>query len=369
MASACKKDHAPSSSLGIPESDEERASESRSDVSDESDSDGYSDVETDCQFHEKEPCKFYNSGGCRDGDRCAYLHVCKYALKGNCRYGSKCKLKHSTSEGASSGASNRMRYEEEEERKDPKLTDGRCYQWQLNDGNTWKDIKNDHIIEAQYSLPHTKGIKIYNTPYGAVSIDFNRMKVYGKSLRVRRLDDGNTVWIWYCILRRKWSKYGDKDSKGNMSSVKSSDIERKFQSNPASSFTFSIGAETIEIRFREMRQVSTNRKRKVTRRPFYQRQQAGAAVTASAFQNMSLAPKPQWQFEGDGGAWHEFKHRRGTQSECSLTSEDIERKYQQDTSGSMAFRVKGQSYKLDFGVMIQTNLKTQHTRRIRRVLV
>lgn len=44
----------------------------------------------------------------------------------------------------------------------------------------------------------------------SVNIDFNRMTVYGKSLRVRRLDDGNTVWIWYCTLRRKWNKYGEK---------------------------------------------------------------------------------------------------------------------------------------------------------------
>lgn len=46
------------------------------------------------------------------------------------------------------------------------LTDGRFYQWQLDDGNTWMDLEHDHVIEAQYSLPHTKGMKIYNTPYG-----------------------------------------------------------------------------------------------------------------------------------------------------------------------------------------------------------
>lgn len=32
----------------------------------------------------------------------------------------------------------------------------------------------------------------------------------GKDLKVRRLDDGNTVWLWYCTLRRKWRKYGEK---------------------------------------------------------------------------------------------------------------------------------------------------------------
>lgn len=48
----------------------------------------------------------------------------------------------------------------------PKLTDGRYYQWQLRGKGDWKDIENDHILEAQYSLPHTKSIKIYNTQYG-----------------------------------------------------------------------------------------------------------------------------------------------------------------------------------------------------------
>ncbi|KAG8005590.1 Poly [ADP-ribose] polymerase 12, partial [Nibea albiflora] len=307
-----------------PESDEESASDSDS-ASYVSDSDGNSDVDSDCQSPVREPCKYYNNNGrCRDGDKCSYWHVCKYALNGNCRYGSKYL----------------------------KLTDGRFYQWQLNDGNDWKDINNDHVIEAQYSLPHTKSIKIYNTPYGAVSIDFNKMRVYRKSLRVRRLDDGNTEWIWYCTLRRKWNKYGDKDSKGNPSPVKNSDIERKFQSNPKSSFTFCVGAETLEIRFREMRQVGKNRKRKVTRRPLYRQQQASAQVSqaAAAIQNVSLGSKPQWQFEGDSGAWHTFKHRNGGRTECSVTSEDIERAYQQNHSGSMTFKVNRHTYKLDFGV-------------------
>lgn len=58
------------------------------------------------KHYDRAPCKFYNSGGCRDGASCSYLHVCKYALKRNCRYGSKCKLNHSIGMMASSGANN-----------------------------------------------------------------------------------------------------------------------------------------------------------------------------------------------------------------------------------------------------------------------
>ncbi|XP_036978405.1 uncharacterized protein si:ch211-244b2.4 [Acanthopagrus latus] len=353
------------------ESEEESLSDGESYVSNESDSesDG-SDGENDSQSPVREPCRYYNKGGCRDGARCSYLHVCRYALTGNCRYGTEF----------------------------PQLTDGRYHQWQLNDGRGWKSIDNDHIIEAQYCLPHSKSIKIYNTPYGAVSIDFNRMKVYGKDLKVRRLDDGNTVWLWYCTLRRKWHKYGEKDSRGNTNPVKCSDIERKFQSNPKSSFTFNIGSETLEIKFREMRQVGQNRKRKVTRRPSYRPQQAAAgsgwpaciftAITATssvnrlyhhcaallltivsqvaaALSNVSLGTKPKWQFEGNSSAWHDYRPR----TECSVTSEDIERKYQQNPNGSMVFKVNGHSYKLDFGEMKQINLKTQRSRKIQRVLV
>ncbi|KAA8580230.1 hypothetical protein FQN60_005765 [Etheostoma spectabile] len=336
MASAIQSD----------ESVSENESESESDDSDKSDSDGNSDTEADCQIQRKKPCKYYNKGSCRDGESCPYWHICKYALKGSCRYGNKCKLNHPRGGRQSSGASDRA--SDRSTSSDPKLTDGRCYQWQLNDGNGWMDVSNDHILEAQYSLPHTKSIKIYNTPYGALSIDFNRMRVIGKSLRVRRLDDGNT------------------GPKGNPSPVKSSDIEEKFQSNPTSSYTFTVGAETLEIKFREMRQVSAKRKRKVTRRPQYRQQPAGAGVSqaASGLQNVSLGTKPQWEFQGDSGAWH-----RGTSTECSVTSDDIERKYTQNPQDSITFKVKGHSYKLDFGAMTQTNLKTKRLRKIRRVLV
>ncbi|XP_061571230.1 uncharacterized protein si:ch211-244b2.4, partial [Cololabis saira] len=322
---------------------------------------------------------YYNSSrGCRDGSSCRYPHVCKYFLSGSCRYGSGCKLSHSLEGGPSPGATRTG--PDRAAASDPKLTDGRFFQWQLYASGGWKDISNDHIIEAQFSLPHNRSIKIYNTPYGAVSIDFHRMRVLGKELKVRRLDDGNTTWIWFCTLKRKWIKYGDKDSKGNPSSVKNADIEAKFQGNPRGCFGFSIGAKTFEIKFTEMRQVSTKRKRRVTRRPQYRQKQIGTGVAPLTFGigNISLGSRPQWQFEGRG-KWHEFKRRVrrprsetlcrrcGTPTESSVTSADLETNFQQNRTGTMAFTVGGQQYKLDFAAMTQTNLTTGQARRIRRV--
>lgn len=63
-----------------------------SDISDNSESQDEDDNFTEVM---PQPCRYYNSGGCRDGSKCLYLHICKYALKGNCRNGSNCSLSHS----------------------------------------------------------------------------------------------------------------------------------------------------------------------------------------------------------------------------------------------------------------------------------
>ncbi|XP_028256731.1 zinc finger CCCH-type antiviral protein 1 isoform X2 [Parambassis ranga] len=333
-----------------------------SDVSEDSDSDKYSDTQDAAQVPKKEPCRYYNKAGCKRGGKCEYWHVCKYALQSNCRYGINCKLNHNINGSLNPGADGK--HGNRWKPGVPKLTDGRHYQWQLNDGKGWKDIDNDHILEAQYTLPNNKSIKLYNTKYGGVSIDFNRMRVYEKNMRVRRLDDGNTVWNWYCSLSRKWVKYGVKDSKGNPAPVQSYEIERMYQSNPTGSMTFQIGSNFYEIHFKEMQQVGQRKERKVTRRPTYYQKHQGAFLLA--VQNLSLNQRPQWQYEGDKGKWHEYKRGPGG---CSVSSDDIERSYMQTPSGDMDFTVGTNMYKLDFQAMMQINLHNQGQRNVRRKMV
>ncbi|XP_071242520.1 protein mono-ADP-ribosyltransferase PARP12 isoform X2 [Salvelinus alpinus] len=312
---------------------------------------------------QEEPCRYYNSGHCRDGKRCHYRHVCKYALRGNCRYGARCRLKHPSSSSDSDGGGGRRDRRRSLSGEAQRDFSG-PYKWQLEDGHGWKDIANDHILEGQYSQPNIKGINIYNTPYGEVSIDFKAMRVRGKkNLRVRRLDGQQTEWIWFYSTSKCWAKYGEKDSKGNPGPIQSSEIEQKFQRNRTGSLTFNIGSDIFEIQFRQMRQVSGKRKRKVVRRPKYQPPQSGSLIgrVTSAFQRVKMSPagqseSPEWQFGGKSGRWHTFKD-----------SADIEDQYQQDFNGSMSFTANGQAYKLDFSAMKQTNQSTRMTRNIRRV--
>ncbi|XP_076131333.1 uncharacterized protein LOC143112846 [Alosa pseudoharengus] len=341
-----------------------------------------------------EPCKFYNSrGGCRNGSRCPDQHVCKNSWDGFCRDGHRCRLRHIADSdpedsgaggrggrGGSGGSGGRRNpggmtrgNEKRPRRRSPSsesdLEDDEPYRWQLDCGRGWKDIANDHILEAQYSRPCTKGINIYNTTYGVISIDFKHMRVRKKSnMRVRRRGSQQTKWLWYYRGKKQWHQYGEKDSKGKQSSVKSSVLEAEYQKNKKGSHQFTVGSDTYEIRFKDMCQInpSSGHKRKISRRPLFESSQSrGRAGLTQGMRRMNLSssPRGQWQFRGRGNNWHDFKNR----VECSVTSADIEAQYQENPQGRMTFIVSGQPYELDFSAMTQTNKTTNKTRRIQRI--
>ncbi|XP_053717712.1 uncharacterized protein LOC128756903 isoform X2 [Synchiropus splendidus] len=327
-----------------PSSDEEDIYRSSSDAEDE-------DPEPQVQT----PCRYYNQGGCRQGSRCLYPHVCVFAVQGRCRYGNRCRLTHpdGSAQQAPSAA--------------PSLTDGRRFQWQLSSGSSWMDVSNDHVIEAQFSLPHRASITVFNTPYGRVTFSFPRMRVEGKDLRMRRLDDGATQWLWFCKLDSKWVEYGAQDLNGASGGVKSSDIEEQFQNNPTGSCTFNNGCWTFTVSFKDMQHVSPNLSARVARRPRYREKTSFVLSSLSAALGQMFRSQPRWQFVGDrGGVWCDFE---GASAVCSLSSDDIERSYQLNPRATVTFSVWGQPYKLDLGEMTQTNLVTRNVRRIRRVLL
>ncbi|KAK6482725.1 protein mono-ADP-ribosyltransferase PARP12-like [Huso huso] len=359
--------------------DREDSSQSLSDTGDDlSDSESDSDEEQGASAVKQEPCRYYNSGKCKYGKKCKYLHVCKYHFKGKCKKGSDCPRRHSAASQSDSSS-------DEDDRggrrtASPTETHDKPYQWQLNSGESWRDIANDHVLEAQYSLPGARGIKIYNTIYGAIVIDFNKMRIHKKKIRVQRksFDDcgQETEWLWYYHGNNGWIEYGQKDSKGSATSLKSCDIEKEYQKKPKNFPKFTAGQTQYEINFKEMQQINlaSGHKRRVVRRPKFTALQVKTGKTnlTSSSQQQHVSPggtKPVWQFEGDSGKWYEFKYRFATDTESSVSSKEIEAKYQANPAGSMTFKAGKYQYMLNFSDMTQTNLASNKIRRIQRTMV
>ncbi|XP_062270545.1 protein mono-ADP-ribosyltransferase PARP11-like [Scomber scombrus] len=79
--------------------------------------------------------------------------------------------------------------------------------------------------------------------------------------------------------------------------------------------------------------------------------------------------KPQWEFAGKRGRWHDFREKTDPPNKCSVTINDIESWYQEKPHDKMPFTVNGDSYELDFNKMIQTQVKDNSQYSIRRELV
>ncbi|XP_078423747.1 uncharacterized protein LOC144696390 [Cetorhinus maximus] len=316
---------------------------------------------------ETKPCKYYNERKCKD-QNCAYLHVCKYYFNGNCKYGDACRLSHRMSFDTESSCSSS---DEDTPRRTKKQSAGKHYEWQIKDGEGWNDIKCDHVIEAQYSLPWIKGINLYNSVYGMISIDFDKMRVRGKDLQVRRKTFASSPkkdeWLWYYRCKHKWKKFSPKGK-----TIRSADIESQYQLNMHKSTQITVNHKSYKICFNEMVQinVATGTKRRLKRRPKLQSTRKASHSLSRSVSQISLSGQHQqykWQFSGKHGNWHDYKTRRGTDTECSVSSREIESAYLQNQQGCMTFCVNNDKMQLDFTAMLQTNMSTGAKRCIRRL--
>ncbi|XP_005989325.1 protein mono-ADP-ribosyltransferase PARP11 isoform X2 [Latimeria chalumnae] len=71
-----------------------------------------------------------------------------------------------------------------------------------------------------------------------------------------------------------------------------------------------------------------------------------------------------WFYLAECGKWHMFE--TDPNSQCSISSEDIEKSFKMNQHGSITFSTAKFNYSLDFTVMAQTNLTTGKQRPIKR---
>ncbi|XP_046878995.1 uncharacterized protein LOC124469629 isoform X3 [Hypomesus transpacificus] len=127
-------------------------------------------------------------------------------------------------------------------------------------------------------------------------------------------------------------------------------IERHYQHNTQGQLRFKAGRFHYTLDFTGMFQtnVSTGTCRAV------RRTQGHLQATRAG---------PRWHFRDMDGTWREYSKSGG----CSVSSQDIEISYQQDSGGTLTFTTRTSTYQLCFSTMTQRNLSTNTTRAVQRL--
>lgn len=154
----------------------------------------------------------------------------------------------------------------------------------------------------------------------------------------------------------KWEFLDDEgdwiEYQSDVCSYGSADIEREYQSDPHGQLKFSARGQSYTLDFTGMFQINNVYK---TKREVKRTQNNGGSATSTA---------PRWQFKDMDGKWKNFtKGKNG----CSVSSQDVELKFQQNQAGSLEFSTGQFTYELNFADMRQKNLSTKTSREVRRV--
>ncbi|CAN9508497.1 unnamed protein product [Ophioblennius macclurei] len=149
-----------------------------------------------------------------------------------------------------------------------------------------------------------------------------------------------------------WTEY-----QSHICSYGSADIERAYQSDPTGQLKFSTRHHSYTLDFSGMFQINDAVK---TRRAVRRTPHGASPAPAPA------AAAPRWLFEDVDQQWKEFV--KGGAAGCSVSSREVELRYQQNPAGSLDFSTRKFRYQLDFAGMTQKNLSTGTCRPVKRIL-
>ncbi|KAM9467585.1 uncharacterized protein Hap1MRO34_014291 isoform 3-T3 [Clarias gariepinus] len=150
-----------------------------------------------------------------------------------------------------------------------------------------------------------------------------------------------------------WTEYQKPDS-----SLDSIDIERQYLRNPQGQLAFRAGRYSYCLYFNagaDMYQINNT----------YKTKRAIRRIEANESNSSSLC-QACWQFKDMDGHWKDFVKGSG-RGRCTISSQEIEALYQQNTSGVVPYSSGRFNYQLDLTAMTQTNLSTGTKRQVRRV--
>ncbi|KAA0720627.1 Tetratricopeptide repeat protein 41 [Triplophysa tibetana] len=275
-----------------------------------------------------EVCAHYNKGSglfgsCTFMERCTKVHICQHFVQDACLFGPKCKRQHSIDEHSRRMLEERglggdlihdlpyiyqnvhrlnLQTLQNELISEPGLNPvaqtekneiclhfirGKCkfqdqcvlvhfnlpYKWEVNDGKSWRDLRNMEDIERAYCDPkneHSPGSRRVDL----LSMTRNRDPVRRLST-VSSVSKPNhyiltTEWVWYYKGdHENWMEYGKPDDKQRVTSVTSRELEKAYVEDSTAEVTVIKGNRHYFVSFPDMyqRNPKHNTKRKVRRRP------------------------------------------------------------------------------------------------------
>ncbi|XP_048123996.1 protein mono-ADP-ribosyltransferase PARP12-like isoform X1 [Alosa alosa] len=147
------------------------------------------------------------------------------------------------------------------------------YQWQVKMGESWTDLPNSEDIERDFCNPINTTALREGDP-----VRFDTMTCGPH--KVRRLSTASSVaqpdfilttkWIWFWEDEYgKWIPYGSIKEMHRLSSISSSDLEKRYQDDNKAVVLFTAATEQYEVSFKVMEQknMSSGKTRQVRRRP------------------------------------------------------------------------------------------------------
>ncbi|KAK3544632.1 hypothetical protein QTP86_019125 [Hemibagrus guttatus] len=268
--------------------------------------------------------------------------------------------------------------------------------WYFRDKNYWSEYgiqgSSNHMssissqdIEQQYNSNPTGSFRFTTGKYTYV-LNFSAMMQTNlstqKQRKVRRRPKFNSVVHVYNSLNTSepststinpfplappsvsssttvaWQFMGDEgmwtDYQKPGSSLDSMDIEREYLRNPHGQLAFTAGRYSYSLYFNGMYQINLTYKTK------------RAVQRISVDQSSSTLCQACWQYKDMDGSWKDFVKGTG-KGKCSVSIQEIEMQYQQNSAGVIYYNSEQFRYMLAFSEMTQTNLSTGKRRPVRRV--
>uniref|UniRef100_A0A3B4ERC8 WWE domain-containing protein n=1 Tax=Pygocentrus nattereri TaxID=42514 RepID=A0A3B4ERC8_PYGNA len=222
--------------------------------------------------------------------------------------------------------------------------------FQFKVGSTAYKLDFSAMTQTNLSTLMTRKVRRRPKFNSVVSANSSSMALASSSLSTLSLNPPTAVTWEFIGDEGVWMEYQKPGS-----SLDSMDIEKQYQLNPQGQLNFTAGRYTYTLYFSGMYQISNTfgTKRHVRR-------------TSGNQHNNSALSQAHWQFKDMDGRWKDYV-KGSNRGRCTVSSQDIEAQYQQNSTGTMSFSTGKFNYQLDFSAMVQTNLSTSTRRPVRRL--